>query len=104
MKIYKDVSAYDFEFWSGAKDTAKYLTNEEINEIFSMLEDIYPDGMDETAVNDFFWFDDDTIAEWIGWDDFETIMSARSGGNWFDTQSEYEEAQEEDEEDEEESI
>lgn len=75
MKVYKEVNSYsDFDFWSGARDTVKYLTAEEIEEIFSMLEDAYPEGMEETEVNDFFWFEDDTIAEWLGYSSFEEIM------------------------------
>lgn len=75
MKVYKEVNSYsDFDFWSGARDTVKYLTAEEIEEIFSMLEDVYPEGMEETEVNDFFWFEDDTIAEWLGYSSFEEIM------------------------------
>lgn len=102
MKVVKEVwSAYDFDFWSGAKDTIKYLTEDEIETIFSMLDDCYPDGIDETQVNDFFWFEDDTIAEWLGWSDFETIMNARSGDNWFDTEEEYQEYLNEKDEDEE---
>ena len=31
MKIYSEKSLKDFEFWSGAKDTVKYLTEDEIN-------------------------------------------------------------------------
>lgn len=103
MKVYKEVcSARDFDFWSGARDTVKYLTDAEVEEVFSVLEDSEPNGMDETAVNDFFWFEDDTIAEWLGWPDFETLMNARSGGKWYDTFDEYEEAEEEEEENEEE--
>lgn len=103
MKVYKEVcSARDFDFWSGARNTVKYLTDEEVEEVFSVLEDTYPEGMDETEVNDFFWFEDDTIAEWLDWPDFETLMNARSGENWFDTFEEWEEAQEEEEEEQEE--
>ena len=74
MRVYKEVDAYNFDFWSGAKDTVKYLTDEEVNMIFEMLEELYPEGMDETQVNDFFWFEDDTIAEWLGYRSFEEIM------------------------------
>ena len=74
MKVYKEVNAYNFDFWSGAKDTVKYLTDEEVNMIFEMLEELYPEGMDETEVNDLFWFEDDTIAEWLGYRSFEEIM------------------------------
>ena len=91
MKIYKEVYAWEFEFWSGAKHTVEYLTEGEIEEIFSILEVDNPDGMDETEVNDFFWFEDDTIAQWLGWPDYTTLMEARSGDNWFDDYDEYEE-------------
>lgn len=74
MKIYEEKSLRDFEFWSGAKDTVKYLTLEELDTIESILEDTYPEGMEDTEINDFFWFDDDTIAEWLGYNDFEEIM------------------------------
>ena len=73
MKVYKEVSGYEFEFWSGAKDRANYLTYDEIEKVFSILEEIYPEGMSETEVNDFFWFEEDTIAEWLGYDSFEEI-------------------------------
>lgn len=86
MKVYKEVSGrYDFDFWSGARDTVKYLTDDEVEQIFEMLdeveqifemlEEIYPEGIDETTVNDFFWFEDETIAEWLGYDSFEDIMN-----------------------------
>ena len=75
MKVYTETSLTNFEFWSGAKDTVKYLTDEELETIETMLEDIYPDGIDETELNDFFWFEDDTIAEWLGYNDFEEIMN-----------------------------
>ena len=76
MKVYKEVSGrHDFDFWSGAGDTVNYLTDDEVEQIFEMLEEIYPEGMDETTVNDFFWFEDETIAEWLGYDSFDDIMN-----------------------------
>ena len=74
MKIYSEKSLKDFEFWSGAKDTVKYLTEDEINQIENILEDCFPEGMSDTEINDFFWFEDDTIAEWLGYSSFEDIM------------------------------
>lgn len=79
MKIFReDISLRDFEFWSGAKDTVNYLTNDELDIIEDMLEDAYPDGMTETQLNDLFWFDTDMIAEWLGYDDFESLINERS--------------------------
>ena len=74
MKIYTEKSLNEFEFWSGAKDTVKYLTEDEINQIETILEDCFPEGMSETEINDFFWFEEDTIAEWLGYQSFEDIM------------------------------
>ena len=74
MKIYSEKSLKDFDFWSGAKDTVKYLTEDEINLIENILEDCFPEGMSETEINDFFWFEDDTIAEWLGYSSFDDVM------------------------------
>lgn len=79
MKIYTEKSLRDLEFWSGAKDTVKYLTPNELDQIESILEECYPDGMDETAINDFFWFEEDTIAEWLGYNSFEDIIKEQDG-------------------------
>lgn len=79
MKIIsEDKRLRDFDFWSGAKDTVNYLTNDELDIIEDMLEDAYPDGMTETQLNDLFWFDTDVIAEWLGYDDFESLINERS--------------------------
>lgn len=75
MKIYAEKSLRNFNFWAGAADVVKYLTYEEIDTIENILEEMYPDGMTETAINDFFWFENDTIAEWLGYSDFEEIMN-----------------------------
>ena len=66
MKVYSEVSLSNFNFWSGAKDNASELTDSQLDTIESILEDIYPDGMDETSVNDLFWFDFETVKEWLG--------------------------------------
>lgn len=77
MKIYIEKSLSDFEFWSGARQTAELLTVEELDSIESTLEEIYPEGIDETQLNDIFWFEDDFIAECLGYDDFETLYTER---------------------------
>ncbi len=74
MKIYTEASLRGFEFWGGAINTAEYLTYEELDIIEAILEDAYPEGLDETAINDFFWFEEDTIAEWLGYNNFEELM------------------------------
>ena len=69
MKAYKEMNLRDFEFWSGAKSNAETLTDEQLDMVESILEDAFPDGMDVTQINDIFWFDFDTIREWLGIED-----------------------------------
>jgi hypothetical protein len=74
MKIYKEIPLTEFEFWAGAKDTVKHLTEEELDQIEEILEEIYPEGLSETDINDLFWFEDELIAEWLGYENFDEIM------------------------------
>lgn len=60
-------------------DTVQYMTASEIDTIGEMLEELYPEGMTQTDVNDFFWFERDTIAEWLGFDSWEAYMSSDDG-------------------------
>ena len=66
MKIYKEESLRNFEFWSGAKDFAEKLTDDELDTIEMNLKDVYPDGIDETGLNDLFWFDREWLCVLIG--------------------------------------
>jgi len=101
MKIYKEESLRNFEFWSGAQETANALTSYELDTIESMLEDQNPDGMDETELNDFFRFESDTIAEWLGysdWEEFEHKDDEEEAEEEEDENSEDKEEEQEDEE------
>ena len=74
MRIYRDIPLTQFEFWAGAKDTIKHLTEFELKEIELILEDLCWEGLSEEQLNDFFWFERDLIAEWLGYEDFDEIM------------------------------
>ena len=75
MKIYTEQSLADFKFWSGAETTAQRIWEEQgskgFDQLEAILEDLYPDGIDETDLNDLLWFDADTVYEWLGIDDEE---------------------------------
>ncbi len=75
MKIIEELSDYELRdrFWSGAKDRVKDLTEDQFETIIDILEEEYPDGMDMTELNDFFWFEDDTYAEWLGFKDADAL-------------------------------
>lgn len=69
MKIFKEESLRYFDFWSGAKENAKELSGEQLDNLEIILEDAYPDGIDATTLNDMMWFEFDTIKEWLGIED-----------------------------------
>ena len=54
-----------------------YLTYKDFDIIEAILEDVYPEGVEDTTINDLFWFEEDTIAEWLGYSDFEELMQDR---------------------------
>lgn len=77
MRIMTDNPLADFKFWQGAKDRAEMLTRKEFGIIENTLEELYPDGVEEVWINDFFWFDFDTIAQWLGYVDEEDFCNKR---------------------------
>lgn len=66
MIITRDISLRDFEPWSGAVPTFEALSTSELDQLESELEALYPDGMDETELNDFFWFEEDEVFRLAG--------------------------------------
>ena len=67
MKITSEISLKNFKAWSGAKDTLnKLIELDKCEELEAVLEDIYPEGMTETQLNDILWFDDEWIFETLG--------------------------------------
>lgn len=93
MKIYKEESLSNFEFWGGAKDSAEKLTDQELDQIESTLEKIYPEGMSETELNDLFWFDFETVLEWIGKEECLDCGGIFEAGETCECQEEEEEDQ-----------
>lgn len=67
MKIISDISLKDFDFWSGAKYCAEELTDEQFVQVEAALEDMYPDGITDTQLNDMFWFNPDFIYKLAGY-------------------------------------
>ena len=67
MKVYQEISFEDFDAWSGAVDTKeKIIDAEKAEEFEALVEELFPNGIDATELNDFLWFDDDYILEILG--------------------------------------
>lgn len=79
MKIYEERALVDFGFWGGAEDHAKKLTPSELAAVEQSQEDIYPEGIDETTLNDIFHYDFDWVCESLGYtyEDCEVIREPR---------------------------
>lgn len=74
MKYYVEESLSNFKFWSGAVPTAELLTEEQFDIVELILESSAgEEGWSDTAINDLFWFDGDTIAQWLGFADEEHL-------------------------------
>lgn len=77
MTIITDKSLKELEYWCGAKAITDKLTDEEFDIIEQSLEELYPNGLTMTEINDLFWFDDDFICELIGYDNFDDFCERR---------------------------
>lgn len=77
MKIYREESLRGFDFWSGARTTADTIWDrfgeKAFDTIESELEMEYPEGLDETQINDIFWFETDYIATLLGYRNWEHL-------------------------------
>ena len=95
MKVYKEIDMDEFEPWSGAVDTYKDLERfGKLDAFQAVMEDTYPDGCDETTINDILWFGEpETIADWCG-------LYVTEDGELTDEEPQEEEEEEEDEEEE----
>jgi hypothetical protein len=67
MKVYQEISIRNFEAWSGAIATKDLIIkNNKEDEFDALIEELYPDGIDETQLNDILWFDDEWVLDSLG--------------------------------------
>jgi len=64
MKLYSETRLIDFQAWSGAIDTKNtIIDHDKTDEFDNLIEEIYPDGLSETQLNDILWFDSEWVLE-----------------------------------------
>lgn len=67
MKLTIDFS--EFEPWSGAIDAWERIEEAgKVDELEFILDDVYPDGMSDTELNDLLWFEPETVFNCLGMD------------------------------------
>lgn len=76
MIIKKESSVQHYGAWNGARDLVNRLTPDEVITIDNWINEEFPDGINETHLNDILWFADDFIIEVVlgygeeGFDEF----------------------------------
>lgn len=64
MKVYQEIGIRDFDAWQGAIATKELIIKHNKEDEFdALIEELYPDGIDETQLNDILWFDDEWVFE-----------------------------------------
>lgn len=70
MKIWKEKTAFDFlvnDAWCVDERLSDVISDAEMVDKFNQLaEDMFPNGADETALNDWLRFEDDSILSSLG--------------------------------------
>lgn len=67
MKVYSEISLRQHDAWSGAKQTKQAIIDaDKVEEFDALIEDLYPDGIDETQLNDILWFETDWLFDSLG--------------------------------------
>ena len=68
MKTFNEnTTLVNFDAWSGAVDTKERIIQEgKADEFDNLIDELYPDGLSETQLNDILWFEEDWIFEMLG--------------------------------------
>lgn len=68
MRIINDnLDLTDFKAWAGAVDTQETIIKEgKVQDFDYLIEELYPDGLTETHLNDILWHDSDWVYEILG--------------------------------------
>ena len=67
MKIIPETTLKNFRAWAGAVETQEKIIDAGKADAFDqMMEELYPDGLTDTQLNDILWFEEEWIYETLG--------------------------------------
>ena len=67
MTIKTETNLRNFKAWSGAIETKELIINLGLEEEFEgLIDELYPEGLTDTQLNDLLWFDSDWILKTLG--------------------------------------
>ena len=62
LTVKTELRLEDFNAWSGARDTLDLLIEHDLCDALSeIIEECYPNGIEDTELNDWLWFDADDV-------------------------------------------
>ena len=62
MIIKTETNLRDFNAWGGAINTKNIILDAGLEEEFAeIIDELYPNGISDTELNDLLWFDDDWV-------------------------------------------
>ena len=66
MKIYSEDFS-DYKPWSGAVETFERIEEEnKLDDLERLIDEVYPEGITVTGLNDLLWFDSEWVFEQLG--------------------------------------
>lgn len=77
-----------FEFWSGVKQRTDRLTTEQLDQLDDLLPEILGYTPTDTAINNLFWFENDYIAQLLGFKNWEALERHNDGEDDEDDEDE----------------
>lgn len=91
MKIYCETSLEEFDAWSGGEYTLEVLKEKDLCDRLEQIieHDVFGDGCTDTELNDFLWFERDTIAEWLGFSSWEALEDGEDEDEDIEIEYEY---------------
>ena len=67
MKVITETTLREFDAWSGAVSTKNLIIHLGLEEEFEeLINELYPEGLTDTQLNDILWFEEDWILENLG--------------------------------------
>ena len=72
MKVYEELNLKDFQTGMGATETKERILNEGKEQEFEeLIEELYPEGLSATELNDLLWMDAENILQVLGIEEVE---------------------------------
>lgn len=88
MEYKVESDLWDFQAWSGGKDTLDTLKEkDDTKEVENLIEEMFCGSVpSDTEINDFLWFERDAIAEHLGYKDWDAYEEGWSESDLEDAE------------------